>query len=235
VETHLRISRTSGSPFNVLVEAPAGHGPYPLVLWSHGYGSLAESYAPFLKTVASQGYVVAGPDFANKDFATHPGDLSLTIDRLSSPGALATRVDVNHIAVAGHSLGGLDVLGIAYNTCCRDRRITAAMTFEGALLDFPNGRYTWPPVPLLVVIGTADPLDPQATGTDVTEHFPHDAYLLTVAGGDHGGGISPEDVGYTSVQATVRDFLAAYLYNDTAALDDLRAHPTRAHTRLTSR
>ena len=234
-ETHLTIGRPGKPPFQVFVVSPRGRGPYPLVLFSHGYGSIAEVYASPLKAIAAQGYVVAGPDFLSKDFTTHPADLSRTIDRLSKPGALAGRVDATRIAVAGHSLGGLDVLGLAFNTCCRDPRITAALTFEGPLLPFQRGRYVWSGAPVLIVLGNADPLIAKTTGRYIVRHFRRDAYLLTILGGDHGGGMNPGAIGYASVYATVRDFLAAYLYNDASALRDLRSHTERPQTTLTQR
>ena len=66
-------------------------------------------------------------------------------------------VDLRHIAVAGHSLGGVGVYGVTYNSCCRDPRITAALTFEGALGTFPAGRILWRGPPLLIVLGDRDP------------------------------------------------------------------------------
>lgn len=41
--------------------APAG-GPYPLIVWSHGYTGSAINYAYLCERLASRGYVVAAPD-----------------------------------------------------------------------------------------------------------------------------------------------------------------------------
>ena len=41
----------------------ASHGPYPVVLFVHGYEQTADFYAPLLERWASAGYVVIGPTF----------------------------------------------------------------------------------------------------------------------------------------------------------------------------
>src|SRR5262249_22456499 len=98
-----------------------------------------------------------------------------------------------------------------------------------------RGSYTFSGPPLLIVLGDADPLISAATGPVIARRFRGSVYLLTVRGGQHGGGIHTDDLGYLSVQATVRDFLAAYLYDDAGALRDLQSHATRPHTTLTWR
>ena len=47
--------------------------------------------------------------------------------------------------------------------------------------------------------------------------------------------MSPDDVGYASVQTTVRDFLAAYLYEDARALRSLRSDRSLPSVTLVSR
>jgi dienelactone hydrolase len=239
VETHLPIALAQGpkaSTLNVFVVIPVGPGPFPLVVFSHGYHSVAELYAGFLTRIASQGYVVAGPNFTSDDFTTHPAVITRVIDRLTTPGVLhGTSVDPHHIAVVGHSIGGLDALGVAYNSCCRDPRITAVLTFEAPLLDYPDGAYRWQGPALLVVLGTADPLISPLTGKAIVSHFKHGAYLLTIRGGQHGGGMDPGELGYDAVQATVHDFLAAYLYRDAGALQSFKTHQNRPGTTLAAR
>ena len=39
------------------------HGPYPLILYSHGSNSFGAEYEPLLRQWASAGYVVAAPDY----------------------------------------------------------------------------------------------------------------------------------------------------------------------------
>jgi acetyl esterase/lipase len=172
VVTHISVSLPPGSAqssMNVLVIYPREKGPLPLVIFSHGYGSDAEIYKPFLEEVARGGYVVAGPDYPETQYTVHPGQISRVIDTLKTKrnGLPHGLVDGRHIAVMGHSSGGTDVYGVTYNSCCRDPRISAAVTIEGALLPFPGGTYTWQGTPLLMVLDTNDPVIPYATGTDI--------------------------------------------------------------------
>ena len=51
---------------------PAG-GPYPLVLFGHGFGSLPEGYnMELLSAIAAEGYVVAAPEFPRTSRPTTP-------------------------------------------------------------------------------------------------------------------------------------------------------------------
>ena len=43
---------------------PDGSGPFPLVVFSHGYAVTPDFYAPMLERWAAAGYVVAAPDLA---------------------------------------------------------------------------------------------------------------------------------------------------------------------------
>jgi dienelactone hydrolase len=144
-------------------------------------------------------------------------------------------IDPRKIAVLGHSLGGLSALAVTYNSCCRDKRITAALTIESPVGDLPNGTYRWGGPPLLVVLGDQDPLVPPATGQQLLARFRGTAYLLTIVGGGHGGGIDNADREHDAVLRTVVDFLNAYLCHDTNALQMLRAPRNEPHTRFTLR
>ena len=72
----------------------------------------------------------------------------------SSP--LFGSIDAAHIGAVGMSLGGMTVYGLISNTCCRDRRVTAAISMAGVYRAFPHGRYVRQHVPVLLVQGDAD-------------------------------------------------------------------------------
>lgn len=101
--------------------------PYPLVIYSPGQGSSAMDYTYLLGKVASYGFMVLSLDRTNdpndptqptQDYA--PGVVSRTLDlkllidlgdRLTAPaGSLAGLIDMEKIAIAGYSWGGLDAL-----------------------------------------------------------------------------------------------------------------------------
>jgi pimeloyl-ACP methyl ester carboxylesterase len=204
-------------------------GRLPLIVFLHGINGSAADDAPFLRSLAASGYVVAAPDspettggtgLANiEDFTVLPGDARFVIGRLTA-GARdvpAGLVNPREVAVAGHSFGGAGVYGIGFNTCCRDTRIAAALSFEGALLPYPNGSFVWRGPPLLMVVGTRDPLIPLPIARKTLAAMRSPAYLLTLAGADHTGGLEPGDVGHAELLSVVREFLAATLGHDARA------------------
>lgn len=99
-------------------------GPYPLVVFSHGYALSPITYSTLVEHYASQGYVVLAPEHNErfdgslnefwKALIDRPVDIHRTIDyavRLTQSGApLAGLIDMNKIAVVGHSYGGYTAL-----------------------------------------------------------------------------------------------------------------------------
>ncbi len=101
--------------------------PYPLVVFSHGYALSPVVYSTLVEHYASQGYVVLAPEHDErfdgsltgfwKALIDRPDDVHRTIDlaeRLNEPGAsFAGLLDVDHVAVVGHSYGGYTALAAA--------------------------------------------------------------------------------------------------------------------------
>ncbi|MFV0524131.1 MAG: alpha/beta hydrolase family protein [Acidimicrobiales bacterium] len=124
-------------------------GPYPLVVFSHGYALSPIVYSTLVEHYASQGYVVLAPEHNEtfdgsltgfwQELIDRPVDIDQTIDeaeRLTEPGApLDGMIDLDNIAVVGHSYGGYTALAAggaqfdfaAYKTRC------AALTAEDPL------------------------------------------------------------------------------------------------------
>jgi predicted dienelactone hydrolase len=120
---------------------PSG-GPYPLVVYSHGFGIYRQSAAYMLEHLASYGFVVIAPDHhefwdpENSDIADstveRPMDMQQTIayaDTLTGPGGdLAGLIDTEQLTVAGYSYGGYTALAAAgglvdtaaFNARCHD-------------------------------------------------------------------------------------------------------------------
>jgi dienelactone hydrolase len=214
------------------------HGPYPLILYSHGTNSSGAEYEPLLRQWASAGYVVAAPDYplSNKnspggaiitDLDQQPADARFVIDRvlaLSSKrsGTLARAVDAKRIGASGHSLGALTTYRLVYETCCADKRIKAAAPMSGAAGDPPQF-FTGISTPLLAEHGDADGTIPYQTGADTFAKASPPKFFLTLIGGGHTppyrGGPDPAP---TTVAHVTLDFFDRYLKSDRAALDRLR-------------
>jgi len=124
-------------------------GPYPLVVFSHGYALSPIVYSTLVEHYASQGYVVLAPEHNEsfdgsltefwKELIDRPVDIRRAIDYAEqltkSGGPLAGLIDMDKIAVVGHSYGGYTALAAggarfdfaAYKTRC------AALTADDPL------------------------------------------------------------------------------------------------------
>jgi dienelactone hydrolase len=156
------------------VRSPIGiTRPLPLVVVAHGLDGNPKSLTSLLDAWTAAGYVVAAPTFPTTrkdangvslvaDAAAQAADMSFVIDQLLDRGGThpAGRhrypIDPRHIGVAGMSLGGLSVYGLVSNTCCRDRRVSAAILMAAVRRQFRDDRYEENAVPVLLVQGDAD-------------------------------------------------------------------------------
>ena len=105
------------------------HGPYPLVIFSHGLWVFRASAVWLTEHLASHGFVVMALDHTGDtesernsrdpgDFLIYrPLDITRVIDyadALTAPvGALSGVIDIDRVAVAGHSFGGYTALEAA--------------------------------------------------------------------------------------------------------------------------
>jgi predicted dienelactone hydrolase len=141
------ISAVGGALLNAQPEQAAD--PYPLVVFSHGYGLSPIVYSTLVEHYASQGYIVLAPEHNEtfdqsltgfwKALIDRPDDIRRTIDfaeLLNKPGApFAGLLDMDHIAVVGHSYGGYTALaagGARFDFAAYKRRC-AALTADDPL------------------------------------------------------------------------------------------------------
>ena len=140
----------------------------------------------------------------------------LAADRGAAAGAggvLAGTIDAGAIAVVGHSDGGDVSLAAAANTCCRDPRVRAAVILSGAEdalfpgTYFPGGTA----LPLLVVQGTADEVNPPGCSVQLYDQAPPPKYYLSLEGQTHQSPYLQAGAAHDTVQQVVADFLAGTL------------------------
>lgn len=140
---------------------PAGNGPHPLIIFSHGLTSQPDDYAALLASWAAAGFLVAGPKYPHTwygaaqydpdDVVNQPADASQVITELLT--SLAGRIDPHRIAAAGHSAGAITTVGLFSGT--RDDRLKAGLMIAGRQMPQP-APFTGPAAPLLFVQGGED-------------------------------------------------------------------------------
>jgi predicted dienelactone hydrolase len=158
-----------------IVRYPAGaSGPFPLIVFGHGFAVTPRPYAALLEAWARAGYVVAAPVFPlenarapggpnESDLVNQPRDMSFVISAMLGAGSFAGLLDRHAIAVSGQSDGGETALAVAYDRLFVDRRVRAAAILSGAKIPGVGGfDFPAPSPPLLATQGTADTINPPA-------------------------------------------------------------------------
>ena len=115
----------------------------PLVIFSHGFGGCATQSTFLTEALANRGYFVVAPQhqdarcggvqqqsgrgarsrpqepfqnpeaWSDRTFVDRADDVRAVLDAIAHDRDLAARVDVGRVALAGHSLGGYTVVGLA--------------------------------------------------------------------------------------------------------------------------
>jgi predicted dienelactone hydrolase/ABC-type amino acid transport substrate-binding protein len=146
--------------FDVDAYIPSGlTSPAPIVIISHGFGDVKESFAFIAEHLASYGFVVLLPDHVGSDlayrqeflqgrlntllspmeFINRPQEISFLIDRLEELVAespeWAAQLDLERIGVTGDSLGSTNTLALA-GAEINYARIVEACDADNVILNF---------------------------------------------------------------------------------------------------
>jgi dienelactone hydrolase len=234
---------TLGGPKDEVVAgaAPARTGgPFPLIVFGHGFEKLPQTYQPLLERWARAGYVVAAPVFPlenedapggpnESDLPNEPQDISFVMTQMieeseHGTGPLAHLIDPREIAVSGQSDGGDAALAAAYDPKLRDSRIDAAAILSGAMIPM-LGPFTFPSSgpALLAVQGTADPINKPQETYAYYDVAPRPKYLLRLNGASHLPPYTEEGPQLDLVARVTTAFFNAYLKDDQQALRELQS------------
>jgi predicted dienelactone hydrolase len=232
VDRSRTVSTAAGSAprsFDTIVRYPIGlRGPFPLIVFGHGYAVTPAPYSRLLDRWTKAGYIVASPIFPlenagapggpnENDLPNQPGDMSLVISRLLHPAtSAATKLqglaDLHRIAVSGQSDGGDTALAVAYDPSVRDPRISAAIILSGMEDPFAH-RFAMPAhgPPLLAIQGSADTINPPGTTRALFDQASPPKYLLTLVGAGHLPPYTEPGLELTTVEHMTLAFLNHYL------------------------
>ena len=217
--------------------APA-HGPFPLIVFGHGFDLMPGVYSRLLRYWTSAGFVVATPIFplenpdasggANEsDLPNQPQDMRFVISSLlhldaQASGRLRGLINPREIAVGGHSDGGDTALALAYDPSLRDPHLQAVVILSGAeipmLSPFQIARGG---PPLLAIQGTADQINLPSATAAFFDPAPAPKYLLRVLRGSHLGPYTTDKVQLHVVERVTTAFLKYYLDHNRTAMRNL--------------
>ena len=125
----------AGLKVSVWRPASDSKGPAPLVIFSHGFHGSSTQSTFLMKALTAAGYLVVAPNhkdamgggsaaqpevgfekpgaWSDKTYKDRADDIASLIQAMKKDPAWAGAVDWSKVALAGHSLGGYTVLGLA--------------------------------------------------------------------------------------------------------------------------
>lgn len=241
LETYVRYPAKGPSQETDVMGAPpaTADGPFPLVVFGHGFDKTPETYKLLLQSWARAGFVVAAPVFPlenadapggpdESDLVNQPDDMRFVISRLLAESAsqrsrLAGLIDPAEVAVSGQSDGGDTALAVGYAHCCHDAHVRAVVVLSGAEGPFSGFEFSPGEPPLLATQGTADPINRPEETSAFFEAARPPKYLLSLEGAGHMPPYTGEQPELEIVQRVTITFLYAYLEHRAAAQRRLRS------------
>jgi dienelactone hydrolase len=170
-------------------------GPYPIVLFSHGYGGFPEQSATLTTHIASWGFVVAAPDHVERSLSGLLGNAAKGVKPLTDSQVLEqtltlvrsdaqrAKSPIFHLvipdkaAVIGHSSGA----SAAYELAAADPEISSFISYA---VEEPKGMPV-PKVPGMVMTGTTDGVIPPAHDRIVYDGMRSPKYFVQIGNAGH--------------------------------------------------
>ena len=177
------------------------HGPFPLVMFSHGQAAIRWQSTYLTVLLASHGYVVAAPDHeggtlydvvrgqlaaVTEGLDNRPLDIRYLVNRLSRLPAgdpLEGMIDISQLGVAGHSFGALTAMRVTVF----DARVKAIVPQTPVAADIAYVGHSNPPaVPVMLQGSKLDRTLPYAENTLSSWDFAKKPrWLLALETGGH--------------------------------------------------
>jgi predicted dienelactone hydrolase len=175
-------------------------GPYPLIVFAHGFIGSRNQSRTYTKHLASHGYIVAAPDFPLTnagapggprigDLVNQPGDVSFVIDSMLAQSADAASplhgaVDGDAIGLTGHSLGAFTTLLTVYGGR-RDPRVKAALPISGSGCFLTESQTAGIDTPIMLLTGSADEIVAPGGNRRAYDLAHAPRYWVQLTGGNH--------------------------------------------------
>ena len=214
-----------------LLDAPAARadGPFPLVIFGHGFDVTPALYASLLQSWARAGYVVAAPVFPlenadapggadESDLVNQPADMRFVISRMLAASSEGSGTPCRASSIPRRSLSRDSPTAATRRSRSPmtapsgTRASSAAVILSGA--EIPGvGGFTFPPgsPPLLATQGTADTVNPPSATNAFFEAAQRPKYLLSLIGAEHLPPYSDQQPQLAIVERVTIAFLDGYL------------------------
>lgn len=141
-----------GESIPLSIFLPTGMGPYPVVVFHHGFQLDPSDYTSYGNHLASHGYVVVMPEMPGSAFNPTPharlsrillGVVDWIEDDIMNGSVIGAKGDASLLGLAGHSLGGKVSLLSAANDARPDAvfgidPVDSAPPFSSAGPDYPS-------------------------------------------------------------------------------------------------
>lgn len=220
-------------------------GPYPLVIWSHGFMGRRNKTTYLSVELVRRGYIVAAPDYPHtslgspclswpSDGSQQGLDVRFLVDSLldfssRSGSFLSEMVDAERIGVAGFSYGGFTAILAGYSASLGDPRIKAVLALAPFACLFDEQLFGQRSVPLMIMAGDRDGLAVFESNAEQPYRLaPPPKYLVRIHGGNHTGFAGIEGLSFDpKIGALIR--LAGLDPGDPGSIspDDLPPGPMR--------